>query len=127
MACCRVSRTCASINGVLMAVVAAAGVVLFATRAGLVDWILQANLAIVPGTYMYPNWREFPVPIHTSIRFFNVTNAEAVQKSGAKPHLVEVGPYVYLEDHTKVKMVHNIENGTVTYQQVSELFRWVNY
>lgn len=50
---------------------------------------------------------------------FNVTNAEEIQKSGAKPKLVEVGPYVFDEYHKKVNLVWSNDNGTVTYKQVS--------
>lgn len=53
---------------------------------------------------------------------FNVTNPEEVAKFGAKPKLVEVGPFVFDEFHKKVDLVWNDDNGTVTYRQVSSIF-----
>ena len=53
---------------------------------------------------------------------FNVTNPEEVAKSGAKPNLVEVGPFVFDEFHKKVDLVWNDDNGTVTYKQVGHNF-----
>ena len=50
---------------------------------------------------------DIPLPIVTSIYFFNVTNAYDVQHNKAKPSLVELGPYVYHEHHTKTKVVWN--------------------
>jgi hypothetical protein len=47
-----------------------------------------------------------------------VTNPDDVIKSGAKPILVEVGPFVFDEFHKKVDLVWNDNNGTVTYKQV---------
>jgi hypothetical protein len=48
-----------------------------------------------------------------------VTNADEFANHGAKPELVEVGPFVFDEYHSKVGLVWN-DNGTVTYKQVSE-------
>ena len=53
---------------------------------------------------------------------FNVTNADEVAKSGAKPKLVEVGPFVFDEYHKKVDLSWNDDNGTVTYKQVRHIF-----
>ena len=53
-----------------------------------------------------------------------MTNAEEFSK-GAKPKLEEIGPYVFDEFHTKVDLVWNDDNGTVTYKQVwQELLFW---
>ena len=48
-----------------------------------------------------------------------MTNADEFSKGQAKPVLVEVGPYVFDEYHTKIDLVWNDDNGTVTYKQVS--------
>ncbi len=110
-------------RGMLVAVTAVccllliAGVAVISQSDSIVRAIEHSNLIVVPGTQMFPNWVDLPVPIVTSIYLFNVTNPDDVVLRGAKPHLVEVGPYVYHEQHHKTKLRWN-DNGTVTYQQI---------
>ncbi len=93
------------------------GILLMVEAEFLVRFIEHSSLVILPGTQMYPNWVDLPVPIITSIYLFNVTNADYVVRRGARPKLEQVGPYVYHEYHHKTKLRWN-NNGTVTYQQI---------
>nr|CAD7450851.1 unnamed protein product [Timema bartmani]CAD7463671.1 unnamed protein product [Timema tahoe] len=65
-------------------------------------------------------WRVSPVPVTLSIYFFNWTNPHELKQPGAKPKLVEMGPYAFREYHEKVDIVWNDDNNTVSYRQV----RW---
>lgn len=48
---------------------------------------------------------------------FNWTNSEELHNPDVKPLLVECGPYVFQEKHTRSNVTWN-ENGTVTYNQI---------
>ena len=84
--------------------------------------VIKKALPIVPGGPAYGAWKDLPMPIITSLYFFNVTNAEDVQLRGAVPVLEEIGPYVYQEWHNKKKIVYNTGNDTLTYQQARTYF-----
>ena len=84
--------------------------------------VIRKALPIVPGGPAYGAWKDLPMPIITSLYFFNVTNAEDVQLRGAVPVLEEIGPYVYQEWHNKKKIVYNTGNDTLTYQQARTYF-----
>ncbi len=51
---------------------------------------------------------------------FNVTNVNDFTSGRSPPKLVEVGPFVFDEYHTKVGIRWNDQNNTVTYKQVKE-------
>jgi len=57
----------------------------------------------VPGSDAWSKWKDIPVPIIIRFRIFNVTNPVAVQ-NGAKPKLVEAGPYAYEYEKILKKM-----------------------
>ena len=93
------------------------GVCLVSFREGLFTSVVLPNMVLVPGTALYPKWKDFPLPVITKVYFFNVTNSEDFMNKGAKPILQEVGPYVFEEWHHKNKINANPENFTTTYQQ----------
>ena len=103
------------------AVLAISGVLLFALRSNIFSSIINGSFKLTPDSRLYPTWDDLP-PLTTKIYFFNVTNTHDVEKKGAKPILVEVGPYVYEERHKKTKVVWNNDNFTVTYQNVRSYF-----
>lgn len=49
---------------------------------------------------------------------FNWTNPEDVGKPDFKPNFVEMGPYVFLEEHVRVNVTFHPENGTVSFDQI---------
>jgi len=54
-----------------------------------------------PDSDGYKYFIEPPVPVKVRFTFFSVDNADKVLDEGAKPILVEKGPYVYREDMVK--------------------------
>lgn len=52
-------------------------------------------LLVDPNGKMFKSFESPEVPIYMDFRIFNVTNAEDIQNYGAKPKLVELGPYSY--------------------------------
>ncbi|ODM93945.1 Scavenger receptor class B member 1 [Orchesella cincta] len=65
---------------------------------------------------LYSAWIHPPVPIHLKVYLFNVTNSEEVQR-GFRPKLLEVGPYVFRENRTKINIHHDEDTDTVTYKE----------
>lgn len=50
---------------------------------------------------------------------FNWTNPDEIHTvPDYKPNLVEMGPYVFLEKHTRVNVTFHPENDTVSYDQI---------
>ncbi|KDR24218.1 hypothetical protein L798_07625, partial [Zootermopsis nevadensis] len=78
------------------------------------------GLVLSPTSASYALWKDTPVPITLDFYFFNWTNPEELRQENARPNLVEVGPYRFIETHEKVNTTWN-QNGTVTYQQIR---RW---
>jgi len=64
-------------------------------------------------------WKDIPVPMYMSFRFFHVENPLEILSLGEKPVLTERGPYVYTERRHKKDIVFS-ENGTlVSFREVS--------
>lgn len=49
---------------------------------------------------------------------FNWTNPEDAHQPNYKPNFVEMGPYVFLEKHTRVNVTFHSENDTVSFDQI---------
>lgn len=50
---------------------------------------------LVKGSFLFPLWRDLPLPIYKRIFFFNITNADDFLKNGVPMQVEEVGPYTY--------------------------------
>lgn len=49
---------------------------------------------------------------------FNWTNPDELLDPNVKPHLVEMGPYVFMEKHKRVNVQFNTNNDTVSFNQI---------
>lgn len=67
------------------------------------------------GTVVYNLWRDSPVPWFISIYVFDLTNANDFL-NGAKPIVIQRGPFVYREERVKEK-IGFYSNGTISYQE----------
>lgn len=72
---------------------------------------------LVENSFLYPLWRDLPLPIYKKLYFFNITNAEAFLHDGVAMEVEEVGPYVYIGNWTKEDITWTNE-GTVNYREV---------
>ena len=52
------------------------------------------KIPLTPDSSVTEAWLDPPIKPELKIYFFNMTNVEEF-KRGAKPRLVEVGPYIY--------------------------------
>lgn len=83
--------------------------------------IVQSKLPLVNGTEAFNMWRDIPLPIYQRFYFFNLTNAEDFYRHGAKPKVIEVGPYTYRATWIKSNLEWN-SNQTLSYREVKSYF-----
>lgn len=80
--------------------------------------LIFQEMELKKGSLSYNNWIETPLPMYSKFTMFNWTNAHEIQAINYKPNLTEVGPYVFLEKHTRVNVTFHPENDTVSYDQI---------
>ncbi|XP_046438265.1 protein croquemort-like [Daphnia pulex] len=98
-----------------------AGAIIAATLAiglpFLVNYLVDEQFKLYPGTQMYEFWEVSPVPMYIYMYLYNVTNAEDVINFKAKPILQQVGPYTYTEVHECVNIEMHDHSYTIKFQQ----------
>jgi len=92
------------------------GLVLLVCKNAVYMWIFKSQLVLSPTSGSFPMWQILPEPMVASMYLFQVLNPEEI-KTGSKPRLEQVGPYVFTEQHEKVNITWN-SNGTVSYRQI---------
>lgn len=65
----------------------------------------------------YVNWIETPIPMYLEIYMWNWTNTKDVHNHSIRPHLDELGPYVFSEVHKRVGLDWHNENDTISFNQ----------
>jgi len=70
-----------------------------------------------PGTEAYNTWLNTPAPVYTNFYFFNVTNAHEFIEKSARPHVRQIGPYVYQEIRNKTQVELINAGATLRYRQ----------
>ncbi|KAJ8730511.1 hypothetical protein PYW08_001924 [Mythimna loreyi] len=77
---------------------------------------LRRMLVLTTESMSFSIWRETPIPMYLESYFFNITNVnEILAGTAEKVNVVQMGPYVFKESHTKVNMTWNDENSTLTF------------
>ncbi|NXU87725.1 SCRB1 protein, partial [Xiphorhynchus elegans] len=78
------------------------------------------NVRIDPSSISFSMWKDIPVPFYLSAYFFEVLNPKQVLQ-GAKPVVIQRGPYVYREYRYKTNITFH-DNDTVSYLEYRNLF-----
>ncbi|ODM93105.1 Scavenger receptor class B member 1 [Orchesella cincta] len=66
---------------------------------------------------LYSAWIHPPVPVYLKVYLFNISNPKEFQ-NGSKPKLLEMGPYIFRENRTKVNIHHDdATNDAITYEE----------
>lgn len=78
---------------------------------------IKANLPLIRGTDAWNRYTGSSVPIHVKLYMFNVTNPEEVAQ-GAKPKLVQVGPFSLTERRRKDIVNISPDNKTLDYRLI---------
>lgn len=99
--------------GILLAV---AGVILYVTMDRFIQNKINERLVLKPGSEVYKQWKEPSVPIYLQFFLFDVVNPEEA-KQGAKPYLVQRGPFSYREHRPKKNITWNKSSASVAYNE----------
>lgn len=83
---------------------------------------IKANLVITNGTEAYTRYTRSSVPLQVKWYLFNVTNPEEVVDEGAKPILLQVGPFSFTERREKKVLAFSPDNRTLTYRLYRSYF-----
>ncbi|KAH9639996.1 hypothetical protein HF086_008091 [Spodoptera exigua] len=91
------------------------GAVMVVFWPAIFDSQLQRMMILAPDSMSFSIWRETPIPMYLEIFFFNISNVNEILSGKAeKIKVVEMGPYVFQESHTKVNLTWN-DNSTLTF------------
>ncbi|RWS06690.1 scavenger receptor class B member 1-like protein, partial [Dinothrombium tinctorium] len=74
------------------------------------------RLELLEGSESFEFWKEIPLPVYHKFYFFNVTNANEIERLGSKPILEEIGPFTY-RNYLRKNNINFNKNGTVTYRE----------
>ncbi|KAJ8245326.1 hypothetical protein GJAV_G00269590 [Gymnothorax javanicus] len=114
MACCSIK--CGAITGAVFGVLfAILGGILFPVGDKIIrDSVIKESI-IENGTTAYDNWVSTGVPIYREFWLFEVKNPTEVVKLGAKPELVERGPYTYRTRYLPKEKITAYSNHTISF------------
>ncbi|KAK7097188.1 lysosome membrane protein 2-like [Littorina saxatilis] len=113
---CSKGRCCKWTCGIVGLVALVTGCVLIQVFDNLIHEKVKDELPLKNGSVSYKNWLSPPAPIYFQIYVQHVANAEEVVQLGAKPVLVQKGPYTYREKRQKVNITYTADN-TITYRE----------
>ena len=54
------------------------------------------------GSPAFDAWQEVDYPTFMKVYLFSVANSKDVERKGAKPHIKEMGPYVFRYEEDKI-------------------------
>lgn len=80
------------------------------------------ELKLRPNSRTYEAWKNPPIPLTLDIYLFNWTNPEDFFNSTTRPHVQQLGPYVFTEKPDKVNITWHPENSTVSFMKKSRFY-----
>jgi len=70
-----------------------------------------------PDSEAYDTWLNVPAPIYMDFYFFDVVNADEFTAKTTRPHVRQIGPYVYREIRNKTNVERINAGATLRYRQ----------
>uniref|UniRef100_A0A8C2J750 Platelet glycoprotein 4 n=1 Tax=Cyprinus carpio TaxID=7962 RepID=A0A8C2J750_CYPCA len=114
MTCCDLK--CGLITGtVLGALIAVLGGILIPVGNMLIKNTVHKETVLENGTLAFETWTSVDIAIHRQFWLFDVQNADDVVSQGAKPVLVQKGPYTYKTRFIPKKNITFNDNYTVSF------------
>ncbi|XP_040005030.1 platelet glycoprotein 4 [Xiphias gladius] len=114
MGCC--DRRCALVAGAVFgAAVAILGGVLIPLGNSIIEGTVEKEAVIEPGTTAYNSWVSAGAKVYRQFWFFDVKNPQEVLQYGAKPVVLEKGPYTYRTRYLPKDNITFNANNTVSF------------
>ncbi|XP_008313829.1 platelet glycoprotein 4 [Cynoglossus semilaevis] len=114
MCCC--NKECGFIFGAVVgAVLAVLGGILIPLGNGIIEDTVKKEAVIEPGTTAYDNWVTTGATVYRQFWFLEVKNPIEVIQYGAKPVVLEKGPYTYRTRFLPKENITFNPNQTVSY------------
>ncbi|XP_046878899.1 platelet glycoprotein 4 [Hypomesus transpacificus] len=115
MGCC-CDRRCGLISGAVFgALVAVLGGILIPLGNNVIKDTVEKEAVIEPGTTAYDNWVSAGAVVYRQFWLFDVKNPLEVLEHGAKPVVMERGPYAYKTRYLAKENITAFPNHTVSY------------
>ena len=93
-----------------------AGVILYPMMDSFIQNKINENLVLKPDSEGYKQWKDPSVPIYLQFFMFDVMNPDEA-KQGAKPFVVQRGPFSYREHRPKKNITWHKNSASVTYNE----------
>ncbi|KAM6986271.1 platelet glycoprotein 4 [Aplochiton taeniatus] len=114
MGCC--NRRCGLIGGaVIGAVVGILGAILIPIGNSVIEGTVNKEVVLEPGTTAYDNFNSTGVAVYRQFWLFDVKNPVEVVEYGAKPVVIERGPYTYKTRYLPKVNITSNDNHTVSF------------
>ncbi|XP_015795813.1 sensory neuron membrane protein 2 [Tetranychus urticae] len=75
--------------------------------------IINQKIVLSNGSALFTFWKDMPLPVFHKFYFYNITNPSEVENDGAKPNLVELGPFTYRLKTHNTPIIN--PNGTISF------------
>ena len=89
---------------------------------GLISLLVNEKMALIPSNPSFPLWRDLDLPIYQSFYFYNVTNADEVEKSGERANLEEIGPFVFRLNMSKSSLYFHDNQTKISFKEKRTYF-----
>lgn len=106
-----------AVLGIVLATLGLAALMLATT---LISAIVAEKMALLPKNPSFPMWRDMEIPIYQKFYLYNVTNPKEVEQHNAKPHLQEVGPFVYRLNISKSELNFSSDTSELTFFETKQ-------
>ena len=93
-----------------------AGVILYPMMDSFIQNKINEDLVLKPDSEGYKQWKDPSVPIYLQFFMFDVMNPDEA-KQGAKPFVVQRGPFSYREHRPKKNITWHKNSASVTYNE----------